>query len=73
VKEKFLSKRIQSSEPSKKQYNFFHKIHGDFQLSVIELAEKFELDISTLSKVSKRKISFHKGWCLKSTMEKITS
>ena len=34
------------------------------------MAEKFDLDILTLTKVSKRKISYHKGWCLKSTMIK---
>jgi|TARA_B110000881_G_scaffold204114_1_gene205397 hypothetical protein len=65
-----LSKRIQSNEPSKKTYDFFHKVHGDIQLSVKEMAEKFDLDILTLTKVSKRKISYHKGWCLKSTMIK---
>ena len=68
-----MSKRIQSSEPSKKQYDFFHKIHGEFQLSIKEMVEKFELDTSTLTKVSKRKISYHKGWCLKSTMNKATN
>ena len=65
-----MSKRIQINEPSKKRYNFFHKIYGEVELSLQEMAEKFELDISTLTKVSKRKISYHKGWCLKSTMTK---
>ena len=65
-----MSKRIQSNETSKKIYDFFHKVHGDVQLSVKEMAEKFDLDILTLTKVSKRKISYHKGWCLKSTMIK---
>ena len=65
-----MSKRIQSNEPSKKIYDFFHKVHGDVQLSVKEMAEKFDLDILTLTKVSKKKISYHKGWCLKSTLTK---
>ena len=73
MKERFLTKRIQSNEPSKKQYDFSHKIHGEFQLSIKEMVEKFELDTSTLTKVSKRKISYHKGWCLKSTMNKATN
>ena len=65
-----MSKRIQSNEPSKKTYDSFHKVHGDIQLSVKEMAEKFDLDILTLTKVSKKKISYHKGWCLKSTFIK---
>jgi|TARA_B110000977_G_scaffold32595_1_gene43345 hypothetical protein len=68
-----LTKRIQNNEPSKKTFDFCHKVHGDVHLSVKEMAEKFELDISTLAKVSKRKISYHKGWCLKSTMNKKVS
>ena len=68
-----MSKRIQSNEPSTKKYDFSHKIHGEVQLSIKEMVEKFELDTSTLTKVSKRKISFHKGWCLKSTMDKVTN
>jgi hypothetical protein len=66
-----LSKRIQSNETSKKTYDFFHKVHGYIQLSLKEMAEKFDLDILTLTKVSKKKISYHKGWCLKSTLTKI--
>ena len=65
-----MSKRIQSNETSKKIYDFFHKVHGDVQLSVKEMAEKFDLNILTLTKVSKKKISYHKGWCLKSTLTK---
>ena len=65
-----MSKRIQSTEPSNKTYDFFHKVHGDIQLSVKEMAEKFDLNILTLTKVSKKKISYHKGWCLKSTFIK---
>jgi hypothetical protein len=65
-----LSKRIQSNETSKKTYDFFHKVHGYIQLSLKEMAEKFDLDILTLTKVSKKKISYHKGWCLKSTLTK---
>jgi len=65
-----LSKRIQSNETSKKKYDFFHKVHGYIQLSLKEMAEKFDLDILTLTKVSKKKISYHKGWCLKSTLTK---
>ena len=65
-----MSKRIQSNETSKKTYDFFHKIHGYIQLSLKEMAEKFDLDILTLTKVSKKKISYHKGWCLKSTLTK---
>ena len=65
-----MSKRIQSNETSKKTYDFFHKVHGYIQLSLKEMAEKFDLDILTLTKVSKKKISYHKGWCLKSTFTK---
>ncbi|MGY9058189.1 MAG: hypothetical protein ACKVHI_00265 [Candidatus Puniceispirillales bacterium] len=65
-----MSKRIQSNETSKKTYDFFHKVHGYIQLSLKEMAEKFDLDILTLTKVSKKKISYHKGWCLKSTLTK---
>ena len=65
-----MSKRIQSNETSKKTYDFFHKVHGYIQLSLKEMAEKFDLDILTLTKVSKKKISYHKGWCLKSTFIK---
>lgn len=65
-----MSKRIQSNETSKKTYDFFHKVHGYIQLSLKEMAEKFDLDILTLTKVSKKKISYHKGWCLKSTLNK---
>jgi len=65
-----LSKRIQSNQTSKKTYDFFHKVHGYIQLSLKEMAEKFDLDILTLTKVSKKKISYHKGWCLKSTLTK---
>jgi hypothetical protein len=65
-----LSKRIQSNETSIKTYDFFHKVHGYIQLSLKEMAEKFDLDILTLTKVSKKKISYHKGWCLKSTLTK---
>lgn len=65
-----MSKRIQSNETSKKTYDFFHKAHGYIQLSLKEMAEKFDLDILTLTKVSKKKISYHKGWCLKSTLTK---
>ena len=65
-----MSKRIKSNEPSKKKHSFYHKNYGEVELSVHEMAEKFELDMSTLTKVSKRKISYHKGWCLKSTMTK---
>ena len=65
-----MSKRIQSNETSKKTYDFFHKVHGYIQLSLKEMAEKFDLDILTLTKVSKKKISYHKGWCLKSTLIK---
>ena len=65
-----MSKRVQSNETSKKIYDFFHKVHGDVQLSVKEMAEKFDLNILTLTKVSKKKISYHKGWCLKSTFIK---
>jgi hypothetical protein len=65
-----LSKRLQSNETSKKTYDFFHKVHGYIQLSLKEMAEKFDLDILTLTKVSKKKISYHKGWCLKSTLTK---
>ena len=65
-----MSKRIQSNETSKKTYDFFHKVHGYIQLSLKEMAEKFDLNILTLTKVSKKKISYHKGWCLKSTLTK---
>ena len=65
-----MSKRIQSNETSKKTYDFFHKVHGYIQLSLKEMAEKFDLDILPLTKVSKKKISYHKGWCLKSTLSK---
>ena len=61
---------MQSNETSKKTYDFFHKVHGYIQLSLKEMAEKFDLDILTLTKVSKEKISYHKGWCLKSTLTK---